>query len=262
MGYNDIKLDTPKIFENTKPNSRVLIIGSGHSTSEILTLKNKIKKKFDVIIACNKAFQFFDDIIDFHLITEKTSLTSTNKLHQSLNEKKYRTDVPRILNWKGIDLYDKRYNIVKTTRSNFDYKCNIRKYSNDKYEGLLIGPVGKQKFSIGSVMLSSMHFSAILGASEVYLIGADLCFKDEFDHFYKDMVYRNIQNGIIGKNLENIIKVSINGTEYETTEYMKESAEYIDKVIPTLFKDIKIFDFSDGLLSKPCKINIREFLGC
>ena len=85
-----------------------------------------------------------------------------------------------------------------------------------------------------------------------------MCFKNEFDHFYDDRAYRD---SIAKKNnMHKIIKVVLNNVEYETTEFFKESAEYIDSVIPTLFKEVVINDFSDGLLQKANKLNIEEFL--
>lgn len=258
MSYESLSFNTPSVFEGTKPNSKVLIIGGGHSTKAILEHKDKLRQKFDVIIACNYSFQFFDDIIDYHIVTEKTSKTSSNTVYQSLSNGEFSTRVIRIVNWKGLELYPKKYNFVKTTRSNFNFKCDIRKYKTIEGEGLLIGPVGKQNFSLGSVLLSAMHFSTILGSNDIYTIGADMCFKNEFDHFYDDRAYRD---SIAKKgNMHKIIKVSAAGNEYETTEFFKESADYIDSVIPTLFKGINITDFSDGLLSKPTRLDINEFL--
>lgn len=258
MSYDELKFNTPSVFENKYPDSKVLIIGGGHSTKSILEYKKEIRKKFDIIIACNYSFQFFDDIIDFHIVTEKTSKTSSNTVYQALSSENFSEKVIRIVNWKGLELYPKKYNLIKTNRSNFGFKCNIKKYKSNDGEGLLIGPVGKQNFSLGSVLLSSMHFSTILGAKEIYTIGADMCFKNNFDHFYDDRAYRD---SIAKKNnMHKIIKVYVDNREYETTEFFKESAEYIDVVIPTLFKDIKIYDFSDGLLKMPIKLNIEEFL--
>lgn len=260
MSYQDLKLPIPEIFEGTKPNSKILVISSGHSTANILAHKEKLKTKFDVIMACNYSFEFFDDIIDFHLVTEKTSKDAKNLVYKILGSKDFRKDIPRIINWKGIELYPKQYNYIKAVRSNFDYNPNIRKYKHNGKEGFLIGPPGKQNFSLGSVTLSAMHFSAMLGAAEIYLIGADMCFKNQYDHFYNDRVYRNRPEELKKANAHNIVQVNLHGQTYDTTEFFKESAEYIDSVITTLFKDIRVFDFSAGLLSAPVKLDINEFL--
>lgn len=258
MTYQDLNLKTPAIFEGSKPNSRVLIIASGHSTSKLLPLKEKARKHFDVVIACNYAFEYVDDIIDFHIVTEKTSKDSLNTIHKILAGD-FRTDVPRMVNWKGIELYPKKYNLLKTTRANFDMKPNIRKYQHNDQEGLLVGPAGKQGFALGSVSLSALHFATMLGAAEIYMVGADMCFKDQYDHFYKDRIYRDRPKQLKKSNAHNIIKVELNGHTYETTEFFKESAEYIDRILSTLFQNIKVFDFSDGLLTVPTKLNIDEF---
>mgnify|MGYP001608313660 CR=1 FL=1 len=258
MTYADLNLKTPATFENTSPGSRILIVASGHSTGGFLQYKEKARKHFDVIIACNYAFEFVDDIIDFHIVTEKTSRDSRNTVHKILAGD-FRTDVPRIVNWKGIELYPKKYNLFKTTRANFDMMPNIYKYNHNGQEGLLIGPAGKQGFALGSVSLSALHFAVMLGAVEVYMVGADMCFKDQYDHFYKDRIYRDRPEDLKKSNAHNIINVELNGQKHETTEYFKESAEHIDKLVPTLFKDIKVFDFSNGLLTTPIKLNIEDF---
>lgn len=259
MSYIDLKLQTPDIFEGTKPNSKVLVISSGHSTKKLMSYKDRLKDKFDAVIACNYSFQFFDDFIDFHIVTEKTSKDSLNTVYKILTDGDFKKDVPRIVNWKGVELYPKRYNLLKAVRANFDYAPDIRKYKHNGHEGLLIGPVGKQNFSLGSVSLSAMHFSAMLGAAEIYMIGADMCFKDQYDHFYPDKAYRDRPEHLKKANSHNIVKVELHGQTYETTEFFKESAEYIDVVTSTLFKDIKVFDFSDGLLNKPTKLDVDEF---
>jgi len=260
MGYENVNLPTPEIFEGTKPNSSALIISSGHSTKDILNLKEQIRKKFDVIIACNRAFENFDDIIDFHLVTEKTTNKGGNIVNQILMNGNFSTAIPRIINWKGIDLYPNRYNLIKATRSNFGFNPNIRKYKYNNTEGMLIGPLGKQNFSLGSVTLSAMHFTTMLGSSKIFLIGADMCFKDQFDHFYKDRVYRDTPITTKQANSHKIVNVKVGENNYTTTEFFEESAKYINKMAETIFKDIEITDFSDGLISSVKKIKINDYL--
>ena len=167
----------------------------------------------------------------------------------------------RIVHWKGIELYPSKYNLIKTTRANFDGKPDVRKYKSNGQEGMLTGPIGSQNFSLGSVVLSAMHFAAMLGASEIYIIGADMCFKDEFDHFYNDRVYRDRPKEFKKANAHKIVKVNCNGELCDTTEYFKESAEYIDSTISTLFKDIDVFDFSNGLISEAINLDADDFFG-
>lgn len=252
MSYESINLPKPDVFENTRVGQNALIISNGHSTREILNKKALVREKFNTIIAVNRGFEHFDDIIDFHIVAEKTSKTSDNTVYEHLSAGDYRVDVPRLINWKGVDLYPNKYNKYKITRSNFDFKPNILKYSHNNMEGLLVGPIGKQNFSLGSVTLCAMHFCGMLGVKNIYLIGADMCFKDNFDHYYNDTVYRNRPKHFKKANAHKIVQVNHNGNTYDTTEFFKESAEYIDKVINELFrpKGIEIYDFSNGLIQK------------
>jgi hypothetical protein len=264
VAYKDVKLQTPSVFRNKFLGKSALVISSGHSTSNILESKRKIRENFDVIIVVNYAFQYFDEIVDFHIVVEKTSKsTKNNIIHELLSKGDYRTDVPRIINWKGINLYDKRYNIFKTTRNNFDGSPNLRKYVCRGREGLLSGPKGTQGFSLGSVTLSAMHFAGILGVKDIYLIGSDFIFRDEFDHFYKDRMYRDGQSNVKSKaNRHKIVDVEKNGKVYKTTQYFAESAEYMDSVVDGCFRKsgIEVFDFSDGLITKATRANIHDFL--
>lgn len=260
MPYKDVKLPTPDIFKNKFKGKNALIISSGHSTSKILNRKDEIRKKFDVIIVVNYAFQYFDDIADFHLVVEKTSKsTKNNIIYKLLNEGDYRTDMPRIINWKGINLYDDRYNKVKTTRYNFNGAPHIRRYRFGGNEGLLSGPKSSQGFALGSVTLCAMHLATIMGVDKIHLIGADFVFKDDFDHFYKDRMYRDDQKNVKSPtNRHEIVTIG----KYKSTKYFVESAEYMDKVIKTVFRKngVEVFDFSDGLIKNAVSLDIDDFL--
>lgn len=263
MAYKDIKLKTPDDFKNKFIDKSVLIISSGHSTGKIVNRKNEIRDRFDVIMVVNYAFQYFDDIVDFHLVVEKTSKsTKNNFIHRLLREGDYRKDTPRIVNWKGIDLYDKRYNLCKTTRNNFNGDPNIREYIHAGHEGLLSGPVSSQGFALGSVTLSAMHLASIMGSNNIYLIGSEFVFRDHYDHFYKDRMYRDDQDKVKSKqNRHIIVDVEQGGNIYKTTKYFAESAKYVGDVINNKFKPqgINVFDFSDGLIETD-KIDIDDFL--
>lgn len=259
--YHKVNLPAPDVFENKYPNSRVLIISNGHSTKGILDKKHKLKEYFDTIIIVNSGFMYFDDIADFHIICEKISEHSSNRIWQELNAGDYRVDMPRIFNWKGIENYDSRFNIHKLRREYFGGKPNIRSYKKDGIEGLLIGPTNEQNFSLGSVTLSSMHFAAMLGASEIYLIGADMIFKDEYDHFYPDRAYRDIPVGTKKENDNNVVTVEFDGKQYQTTDYFRDSARCIDKLIVDIFsKELRVFDFSNGLIQEARAADITKFL--
>ena len=53
MTYNSINYPKPDELENKYPRSKVLIIGSGPSTQNIIRFKDKIKDKFDLVIVLN-----------------------------------------------------------------------------------------------------------------------------------------------------------------------------------------------------------------
>lgn len=262
MSYDNINLPKPDVFKDTRSGQNALIISNGHSTREILDKKNLIRKKFDVIIAVNRGFEHFDDIIDFHIVAEKTSKSSDNTVYENLSSGDYRTDVPRLINWKGIELYPEKYNRYKITRCNFKSQPDITNYTHNGEEGLLVGPLGRQNFSLGSVTLCAMHFCGILGIKSIHLIGADMCFKDNFDHFYNDTVYRNRPKYVKEKNAHKIVKVELHGKTYDTTDYFKESAHYIEKLVMTDFtkNNIDVFDCSDGLMQNIPQVKINNVL--
>jgi len=177
-----------------------------------------------------------------------------------LNSGKYRTDVPRFFNWKGIDSYDKRYNLHKIVRCSYDGKPNIRSYKTSGKEGLLVGPPSSRKMALGTVIVPAMHLAAILGSAEIFLIGVDLVFKGDYDHFYNDKVYRDGtgQECVKPANKVHVVDVLFKGTKHKTTDYFKESAGCIDNMIVNQFKDIRVYDFSDGLINNAIKANVDD----
>jgi hypothetical protein len=107
-----------------------------------------------------------------------------------------------------------------------------------------------------------MHLAGILGAKEIFLIGADMMFKDDSDHFYKDRQYRDGQKHIKPENRNNIVNVHFRGQSYETTDYFRDSAECIDTLIEDVFsKELEVFDFSDGLITAATPLDPEEFFG-
>ena len=258
--YLKLPYNTAAKYEGKHPGSRALVISNGHSTSHIVDKKAVLKNYFDCIIVVNRGFEFFDDVADYHVVCEKISPTSMNRLYMTLNAGNYRTDMPRFFNWKGIQHYDSRYNVHKLVRNYFDGKPNIRRYSNGTTEGLLIGYPSSNNMALGSVTLSSMHLASILGAKEIYLIGADMMFKDNSDHFYQDRAYRDGQKQTKAKNLNHVVSVEHRGKTYQTTDYFRDSATCIDKFIKDSFsKELQVFDFSDGLITAATPLDPVEF---
>jgi hypothetical protein len=259
MGYNNLKYQTPNHLIGAHSNKNFLIIGSGTSTKQLIPFKHKIKNRFDIVIGINLTTLEFEGQMDYHLIVEK----NPQKMYGPMNDgtHNYRRDLPRILNWKAITYFPKDIKVYKTTRNRFDGKPNIRKYVHNNQEGLLIGPPDSKGLSSGTSSMCALHLASIMGATKIYLVGADLLFKDKSDHFYPDNLYRKSTTKLA--NRSPIIKVMHKNREYESTEFFRESAKFFDFVISTYCKraGIKVYDFSDGLISKAIPVNINEFFG-
>ncbi|KKL26260.1 hypothetical protein LCGC14_2397070, partial [marine sediment metagenome] len=217
-------------------------ITSRDSTLKALKYKSKLRNKFDIVICVNYSFRDFDDIIDYHVVVERTLEIDPISVARSLSEKEFRTDVPRIVSWNGIHMYDKKYNMYKTTRSNFNFSPDIRKYKHNGSEGLLYWKPRISRWSTGTVVLSVMHFACILGSSDIYLIGSDLCFKSEFDHYYKDKIYRDKKefSKFARKHRVGIVDVEHGGKKVQTSDLFRDSAETLNELIPTLFKGVSV----------------------
>lgn len=256
MSYDSLEYLTPEVFKNKYKDKSALIIGTGHSTKNLVQYKSILRDKFDVIIGLNFSTRDFESQLHFHMVLEKNPALVYNSMKQDT----YRLDLPRILNWKSINKFPKDINAIKATRSNFEGDCNIREYSANSSEGFLIGPLGNKKLSIGSVSLNALHFACILGCSKVYMIGADLMFKDQYDHYYPDNHYRKSKTKLA--NRSPIITIKHSGKEYKTTKFFEESSKYIDTIINTKCRPlgIEVFDFSDGLISSAADINIDDFM--
>ena len=147
--YLKMKLKSPSIFKDTFVGKSALIIATGMSTRNMVKYKDVLKDKFDVIIGLNFSTVDFEDQLTHHLLLEKKPVQSYEDMKK--NPKKYRKDLPRILNFKGLHRFPQDLNIIKATRTNFDGKPDIRKYSNNNCEGFLNGPLNRQGFSVGSV---------------------------------------------------------------------------------------------------------------
>jgi len=258
-GYCKINRPTPDDLKNKHLYSNILIIGTGPSTAKLIKYKDQLRCKFGVIMGLNFSTKDFEDILDYHVILEKDPVGAYTEMNQ--NKDKFRKDLPRILNWKTLHKFPQDFDIYKATRSNFGFKPDIEKYKHNGYEGLLVGPLDSKGLSAGSVMLNGIHLACIMGCVNIYMIGADLVFKGEHDHYYPDnKFYRKSKTKLA--NRSPIVKVQHNGKECESTEFFVSSAKYIDEIVEECKKlQIEIFDFSDGLLTKPLKLDVDEFFG-
>ena len=256
--YKKMQYKDPSALKNKHKNGDILIIGTGMSTNGFKKYKEKINDKFDAVIGVNFCILNFEDVLTYHIIIEKNSVALYNYMKKNIQI--CRKNVPRIINYKGIHRYPKELNLMKTTRTNFNGKINIRNYVNNDCNGFLSGPLNKQNLSVGSVALQAIHFAAILGALNVYLIGVDLVLDKKFDHYYQDRRYRN--NTKKGPADSPIIKIKHNNVNRETLEYFRDSADYINFVIENLCRPfgIEVYNFSnDSLVSAAKKLNAGEF---
>jgi len=247
---------TPNDFENKHSKSSVLIIGTGHSTKTLVPYKHSLRDKFDIIIGLNFATKDFEKQMHYHVILEKNPVV----IYEDMKKRSYRKDLVRILNKKSIHRFPQDIIAVPAGRNHFNGNPNIRKYKHKGEEGLLIGPKGNKGLSVGSVTLNALHFAAILGASNIYLMGADLIFRDEYDHYYPDHHYRKSKTKLA--NRSPIVDIDLAGKTYKTTRFFQESAVYIDKVIDTFCAEagIAVYDFSNGLISNAIKLDLDEFM--
>ena len=254
--YGDSQYPSPKTLTNKHDGESALIIGTGHSTKNLVQYKDKLRDKFDVIVGLNFSTRDFEDELDYHMILEKNPVKS----YEAMSDGNYRRDLPRILNWKSLDKFPDDIKAYKSTRTDFGGKPHIRKYNNNDHKGFLMGPKGNKGLSVGSVALNAIHFAGILGCKNVYLMGADFLFKDEFDHYYPDSHYRKSTTKLA--NRSPIITVQHNGAGYKTTKFFQESAEHINTVIDTLCKDanMNVYDFSDGLITSATSLDIDDFM--
>lgn len=252
---------SPNEFKNKHPGKSFLLIGCGNSASELIPYKKELSF-FDVIIGANKSFVEFDSVMTYHLISEKITNANAEIFTKILNAGDFNRDLPRFINYKGLSFFDQnKYNIIPITRSNHNGNLDIKSYTSSvngiNSEGFFTGPVGSDKFSLGTVMLQALHMACMMGAKKVYTIGADLVFKNNFDHFYNDRIYRDKK---IGKKENQHTIISVGGLE--TTRYFYESAGFLDNVIDNICRPlgIEVYDMSDGLIKKATKIRIGDVI--
>lgn len=253
--YLNKQYQTPQVLKNKYAGSRILIIGTGTSSKNLMPYKNKIRNKFDVIIGTNFSTRGFEEELDFRLIVEKKSTSFV----QDLLNRNCRKNLTHIINWKAIDQYPNFIPRIKTTRQNFNFNPNVREYSWGGEEGLLIGPHDSKGLSVGSVSCCALHLACIMGAKEVYMVGCDLFFRDGGDHFYGGNYYSTSTTK--PENRSPFVEIEKDGVKYKTLEFFRESARFVDKVIVDYCRPIgiEVFDFSDGLITKANKLKTDGF---
>lgn len=257
LGYYRLQLPEPTIFENQYVGKTALIMGTGMSTQNMIKYKNKINKKFDVVIGLNFCIKDFEENLTHHLVLEKNPHSLYVEMEKSKN---YRKDLPRILNWKTLYHFPKDLFIIKAARNYFDGVIDIRKYKYNNKEGFIIGPANKQGVSVGTVALQGLHLAGIMGCTNAYIVGVDLIFGDNLDHYYGDRFYRDNSNE---KHKSPIIREIYNNKECYTTRFFKDSANYLNNIfIPKCFlMGMNVYTFSQGLVSGAIGVNLEDFFG-
>lgn len=255
--YVEMGHPSPQSLKNKYPESNMLIIGTGISTQKVLEVKDRLRGKFDAILGVNFAIKDFEQEMDYHVIAEKGMLKPFMNVNAN-GDFTYRKDLFRIFNWKIINQYPKDMTFIKSNRNSFDGDFSFREYEFNGTEGLMTGPMTTDKLAAGTVILQSMHLACIMGAKNIYLSGVDFIFSKEYDHYYKDKLYRDIKRDWQTP----IITVTHKGKEYQTLQYFKESADYVnDMIVKLREQNISVHSFSEGLLTEAKYVDIVDFMG-
>jgi hypothetical protein len=246
---------TPGMFCDTALGKSAILIGTGPSAQDILKYKSIIKNKFDVAIGVNFSIADFEDVLDFHLIME----SKPTKIAKWMNDNHdFSLNLKRVFNQRSIRLFDPRFSFVKAKRGYYGNNFNVRKYSED--DGLLFAY--KDIIGGATVMLQAMHFACILGCSSMYLIGAELYFRDQRYYFDNQEEHNLSIHKTICRPEYNPISIEHNGESVYSIETYIGSAMCMNKFILSecVPAGIKVFDFSGGLVTEAEQINIDSFM--
>lgn len=254
--YRNLKYKTPNFLKNSLKDKSILIIGSGNSTAQLLSYKYLLKNYFDAVLGLNLVARDFEDILDYHMIMEIRPTFMAEEL-----SKNYRKDLYRIFNYKSIKYFSSDMNIIKARREYFKGRVKLRKYTTRVSEGLYEHKSSNKNIYYGTVLLQAIHFACILGVSKIYMIGADLMFKGDVDHYYGGKFYREPTTTETSRSP--IIEKMIGDKKIITTAVFYKSAKIINNLIVGQMENIgiQVFDFSDGLINKAKKLNVEEFFG-
>ena len=259
---------TPEDFRDKHAGSNILIISSGTSTKDLIKYRDKLRDHFDVIIGVNRTCLDFEDALDYHMVMEKNPTSIVKAVFQ---QREYRRDLTRVLNSDIIEFFPKDLPVVKVFRfceKKLDITNSTYRMGDKKVVGLQDCQTSPKAgipntAGFGTVTLQALHFACIIGGTNIHLIGADLMFKGEYDHYYKDDdIYRSPEkHGMKHTFYNNMVKVNYHGKEIETTFVFRQSAGYLDKIIKEccIPAGIKVYDFSDGILTVPTKLDLDEF---
>ena len=257
-------------LEGRYPDSRVLIVATGPSAEKILAYDDRLHDRWDVVVALNGSVEHVRNMDVFLSVESKAYLWDWFQAPTPPN-------VIRCVSESSIRLareagHPEPQPALYLLRHVYEHPVDIRHYRNAQgEEGLLSGPRGETGLGPGTVTLQAIHLAAMFGAREIDLIGADLHFRGEVQHFYGGKEYGTHE--VDGKRYHRLdVERRLNpnvvtthpgtGREVETTLHFRESANFIDTVIRehVVPAGIRIRDFSDGLISTVERADIDEVM--
>lgn len=258
------------VLEGRHPGSRMLIVGTGPSASRVLDWDERLRERYDAIIALNGAILHLRNY-DYYLTVEsKAHLWDWYRLRTPEHVIRCVSESgTRLAREDGVDDDQPRLYLLRHV---YETPVDIRRYRNPHgEEGLLVGPRGETGLGPGTVTLAAIHFAALLGADDIHLIGADLHFQGPVQHFYGQNEYGTHEvDGQRYHRLDtetrlNPIVETVHprtGETVETTLHFRESAAYIDEVIRDVLAPagIRVVDFSDGLISAAARRDLADFM--
>jgi len=261
--YFKMPYETPESLRDAYEDSSVLIIGSGESTSSLLKYKGRLKEYFDIVIGVNLTCLDFEDEMDYHVVMEGYPENMVKKMFRG----KYRKDLTRILNFDNIKFFPDDIPILKARRAFFcNGAPNMKKYHHPGHPGRTEGLLDDQNrikhangtAKYGTVLMQAFHFACIIGGTHIYLVGSDLMFKGNSDHYYKDQIYRSPENRT--KHNRPVI-VDYQDSWATTTHVFYRSAKWLDSIVKNFCatNGIIVYDFSDGILEEPIELDLDTF---
>jgi hypothetical protein len=259
-------------LEGRHPGARILVVATGPSAKEVLPYDERLHDRYDVVVGLNGSVDMVEHIDYFLSVESKATLWDW--YHHPLPDR-----VIRCVSESGVRFArengrpdEQAERSFLLLRHVYEQPPDIRHYRNAAgEEGILVGPRGETALGRGTVTLQSLHFTSMLGASEVHLIGADLHFRGPIQHFYGQHEYGTHE--VDGKRYHRLdVEAKMNpmvttthprtGQEVESTLHFVESAAYIDEIIqgPLADAGVSVVDFSDGLLTAPRRADFATYM--
>lgn len=231
--------------------SRLLIVGSGPSSGELLKYKHKLREKFDVIMALNFAIKDFQDYADYHMVLENKPTRLAVWTMANVHNKK----LTYILNKKSVRFFKPSLKIIRADRSNCDDNPDIKNYTSGLFDGFSDIRVGT------SVIVQALHMAGIWGCSSIHMAGVELFF-DKTRYYYENeqSISHKPPNRLNSPDLK-LERVEFGGKEFWSLPVYYKSAESVNRLIVDQFSkhNISVNDFSNGLITEANQVDVHEF---